>query len=90
MKQCWDADPLKRPDIHTLWNKISEMNRLYQNMPNKSEANNGLEINKTSNSNYTDRSFTSKVHQFENFPEPRNATEGINNLLNFEIQKEYF
>ncbi|RIA96675.1 kinase-like domain-containing protein [Glomus cerebriforme] len=75
MKQCWDADPLKRPDIGTLWRKMGEMNRLYQNLPNESEANNGLEINKTSNSNYTDRSFTSKVHQFENFPEPRNATE---------------
>src|SRR5205823_2221945 len=23
MEQCWDADPLKRPDIYTLWEKIS-------------------------------------------------------------------
>ena len=22
MEQCWDADPLKRPDINTLWKKI--------------------------------------------------------------------
>ncbi|RIA96682.1 kinase-like domain-containing protein [Glomus cerebriforme] len=74
MKQCWDADPLKRPDIDTLWEKIREMNRLYQSMPNESKANNNLKMNKLSE-NYTSRSFTSKVHQFENFPEPRNATE---------------
>ncbi|RIA89495.1 kinase-like domain-containing protein [Glomus cerebriforme] len=75
MKQCWDADPLKRPDIRSLWNKIREVIRLYQNMPNESEANNNL--NKTSDleANYTSKTFTSKVHQFENLPEPRNATE---------------
>ncbi|RGB28004.1 kinase-like domain-containing protein [Rhizophagus diaphanus] len=30
MKQCWDADPSKRPDIDTLWKKISEVNFDYQ------------------------------------------------------------
>ncbi|CAB4438091.1 unnamed protein product [Rhizophagus irregularis] len=30
MKQCWDADPSKRPDIVTLDNKISEINLFYQ------------------------------------------------------------
>ncbi|RIA78759.1 hypothetical protein C1645_842397 [Glomus cerebriforme] len=77
MKQCWDADPLKRPKINTIKNKIKEIYRLYQNMSNELEANNNLEMNKTSNleTSYTSRLFTSKVHQFENFPEPRNATE---------------
>src|SRR5687767_4348471 len=28
MKQCWDADPLKRPDAITLWRKIKDMNTL--------------------------------------------------------------
>ncbi|RGB28724.1 kinase-like domain-containing protein [Rhizophagus diaphanus] len=31
MKQCWDADPSKRPDINTLRNKIREINLFYQN-----------------------------------------------------------
>ncbi|RIA85651.1 kinase-like domain-containing protein [Glomus cerebriforme] len=77
MKQCWDADPLKRPNTYTLYKKIREMNRLYHNMPNESEVNNNLEMNKTSCSgiSYTSRLLTSKVHQFEKFPEPRNATE---------------
>jgi serine/threonine protein kinase len=29
MKQCWDADPTKRPDIKMLSNKINDMNRSY-------------------------------------------------------------
>src|SRR3954470_6399252 len=28
MEQCWDADPLKRPDINTLTIKIRDMNTL--------------------------------------------------------------
>ena len=51
----------------------------YQNMSNESEKDN-LEMNKASNleTNYTSsRLFTSKIHNFENLPEPRNATEGI-------------
>ncbi|CAB5350053.1 unnamed protein product [Rhizophagus irregularis] len=43
-----------------------------------SEVNDNLEINRTScfETDYTSsRLFTSKVHRFENFPKPRNATE---------------
>ncbi|RIA82332.1 kinase-like domain-containing protein [Glomus cerebriforme] len=71
MKQCWDADPLKRPDIYTLLRKIREMNLSYN-------QNNNLEINDISSieTNYTSsKLFTSKVYQFENLPEPKNATE---------------
>ncbi|RIA86518.1 hypothetical protein C1645_779477 [Glomus cerebriforme] len=25
MEQCWDADPLKRPDIQTLWKNIEKI-----------------------------------------------------------------
>ncbi|GBB92094.1 hypothetical protein RclHR1_19610002 [Rhizophagus clarus] len=76
MKQCWDADPSIRPDIDTLWTKINEINILYQNKSDESLTqpgeNNNLKLeNFTSNS----KLFTSKVHQFENLPEPRNATE---------------
>src|SRR2546430_2147094 len=74
MKKCWDADPLKRPDIDTLWKKIKELHLSYQNMPNESfqsEINNNLEANYTSSKIFS----TSKIHKFENLPEPRNATE---------------
>ncbi|GBB84866.1 hypothetical protein RclHR1_11440005 [Rhizophagus clarus] len=75
MKQCWDADPLERPDIKTLRNKISEINASYQNIPIELDVDSILETS-DSETNYTSsRLFTSKIHQFENFPEPRNATE---------------
>ncbi|CAB4420729.1 unnamed protein product [Rhizophagus irregularis] len=72
IKQCWNADPSKRPDIHTLEKKMREINLFYQSQSN--DQLDSLEIN---NSNSLANYATSKVHQFENFPEPRNATEGI-------------
>ncbi|GET66839.1 kinase-like domain-containing protein [Rhizophagus irregularis DAOM 181602=DAOM 197198] len=90
MKQCWDADPEKRPDIKTFFNKIRKINRLnYQNEINEDKSifkklfekiklstkinvSNNFETNNTS----TSRLFTSKVYQFKNLPEPKNATEG--------------
>ncbi|CAB4389980.1 unnamed protein product [Rhizophagus irregularis] len=79
MKQCWDADPSKRPDIGTLDYEISNLNLYYQNKPNelltKLEEDNSLEIGDLENYTNSSRLFTSKVHQFENLPEPRNATE---------------
>ncbi|PKK73202.1 hypothetical protein RhiirC2_679453, partial [Rhizophagus irregularis] len=80
MKECWDSDPSKRPDAYTLLKKIEKINFDYQNMSDglfQSESDN-LEITKASNleTNYTgSRLFTSKIHNFENLPEPRNATE---------------
>src|SRR5581483_1548384 len=35
MEQCWDADPLKRPDTYTLRLKLNEIYLLYQNKPNE-------------------------------------------------------
>ncbi|POG60232.1 kinase-like domain-containing protein [Rhizophagus irregularis DAOM 181602=DAOM 197198] len=77
MKECWDADPSKRPDIKTLAFKIQEMNLYYQNMTDESfqsEIDRNLELDIT-NSSTDSILFTSKIHQFENLPEPRNATE---------------
>jgi serine/threonine protein kinase len=74
MKECWDADPLKRPGIRTLRDKIIEINASYQNISNELDANDNLETSKLEASYNLS---TSKVYQFENFPEPRNATEGI-------------
>ncbi|RGB34629.1 kinase-like domain-containing protein [Rhizophagus diaphanus] len=84
--QCWDADSSKRPDSDTLLNEIDRLiNLYYQTKSNElltqleEDNNNNLEINIVSSlENYT--SSTSKLHQFEDLPEPRNATEG-NNLL---------
>jgi serine/threonine protein kinase len=84
MKQCWDAVPSKRPDINILWRKINELNLFYQNKSDdQPEKKNNLEINglenfTSSNSNIP----TSKLHQFDNLPEPRNATEGIMLIMN--------
>ncbi|PKC55483.1 hypothetical protein RhiirA1_429513, partial [Rhizophagus irregularis] len=77
MKECWDADPLKRPDAYALWKSMKRLNLDYQNMSDElfqSEMDN-LEKNKVEE-NYTSSSlFTSKIHNFGNLPEPRNATE---------------
>ncbi|PKY60880.1 hypothetical protein RhiirA4_520238, partial [Rhizophagus irregularis] len=91
MKRCWDTDPSKRPDIYTLVDKICEINLFYQSQSNvQLEENNSLEIN-NSNSLVNYAISTSKVHQFENFPEPRNATEGIILIVNLlsNILKNY-
>jgi serine/threonine protein kinase len=79
MKQCWDADPLKRPDIITLDKQIGKIHLSYQNMPDELFQPKGINNSETkTNTKYTSsRLFTSKIHQFENLPEPKNATEGI-------------
>jgi serine/threonine protein kinase len=82
MKECWDADPSKRPDPKTFWKKIQKMNLYYQSIPNESlqsEIYSNLELDETNSliNSTNSRLFASKIHQFENLPEPRNATEGI-------------
>ncbi|RGB39991.1 kinase-like domain-containing protein [Rhizophagus diaphanus] len=89
MEQCWDADPSKRPDTYTLWYRIQEMNLYYQSMKDESfqsEIYSNLEQDKTNN-NTNSRLFTSKIHQFENLPEPRKATE--EELEAFHSNKSY-
>ncbi|GBC00761.1 hypothetical protein RclHR1_03970003 [Rhizophagus clarus] len=83
MKQCWDADPSKRPDVVTLWKKINEINLHYQNKSNYLLTllpvnNDNLEV-MSSVENYT--STTSKLYHFDNFPEPKNATEEEQEVL---------
>ncbi|RGB33740.1 hypothetical protein C1646_703738 [Rhizophagus diaphanus] len=88
MKECWDANPLKRPDANTLWERMNRLNLDYQNMSDelfKSEMDN-LEMNKVEENYTSSRLFTSKIHNFGNLPEPRNATEVFHsNLYNFNI-----
>ncbi|GBC17264.2 uncharacterized protein OCT59_026159 [Rhizophagus irregularis] len=79
MEQCWDADPSKRPDVDILVDKIREIHLSYQNKPNElfqSKAKNNSETKTNSNYTSSSRLFTSKTHQFDNLPEPKNATEG--------------
>ena len=80
MKQCWDADPSKRPDIYALFTKIREIHQNILNGSFQLKTSNNSTTNKTKylKTNYTNsKLFTSRLHQFENLPEPRNATEGI-------------
>ncbi|POG60720.1 kinase-like domain-containing protein [Rhizophagus irregularis DAOM 181602=DAOM 197198] len=35
MKECWNADPLKRPDIYTLWKRMKRINLDYQTFLSK-------------------------------------------------------
>ncbi|GBC11231.2 kinase-like domain-containing protein [Rhizophagus irregularis DAOM 181602=DAOM 197198] len=56
-------------------NKISEINASYKNTTNELDANSNFETNNLETNYTSSRLFTSKIHQFENFPEPRNATE---------------
>ncbi|POG72957.1 kinase-like domain-containing protein [Rhizophagus irregularis DAOM 181602=DAOM 197198] len=73
--QCWDADPSKRLNISELLRKIREIDLSYQNMPNESFQTNITNNLESGFTNTYNKLFTSKIHQFENFPEPRNATE---------------
>ncbi|RIA85457.1 kinase-like domain-containing protein [Glomus cerebriforme] len=76
MEQCWDADPLKRPDTFKILKKMDEINLNYQKIPiHRLEANINLKINELSDLKVNYTSNTNKIYQF---PEPRNATEGIN------------
>jgi len=83
MEQCWDADPVKRPDIVSLFRKMREMKRInYQN--EEQQANNSTNINSNPqvNSDYStsfsfnNSFFSSRVYKFKNLPQPRNATKG--------------
>jgi serine/threonine protein kinase len=78
MKECWDADPLKRPNADALEKKMKKIHLYYQNMSDELSQSKTSDISSDVETNYTSsRLSTSKVHYFENLPEPRNATEGI-------------
>ncbi|GES78410.1 kinase-like domain-containing protein [Rhizophagus clarus] len=70
------------PDINTLYDEIYEMNRLnYQNElnENNTDENNKIGMGSIETHNIistSGRLFTSKIYQFKNLPEPKNATEG--------------
>ncbi|RGB30578.1 kinase-like domain-containing protein [Rhizophagus diaphanus] len=81
MEQCWDADPLKRPGINTFKKKMNEIMSYYQNKPNELPQLK-IKTNNVTNNNISSRLFTSKIHKFENLPEPKNATEDEDEVYN--------
>ncbi len=79
MEQCWDADPLRRPDIKTLRKEMSKINRYYQSINEEQLTNIRLNTNVSTSSSIINslvKNFNSKLYIFEGLPEPRNATEG--------------
>ncbi|GBC07446.1 hypothetical protein RclHR1_07480006 [Rhizophagus clarus] len=73
MEQCWNANPSERPNIDTLLERMEEIKTYYQN--NTNELPQLLpKIDEICN-NISSKVFTSKIHKFENLPEPKNATE---------------
>jgi serine/threonine protein kinase len=86
IKQCWDADPLKRPkaeELSTLlWNLYSDAEYEENSVINKQikdadEINNSL-IESTDAFSYTTHPqavYTSRLLDFENLPEPKNSDE---------------
>ncbi|GBC04873.1 hypothetical protein RclHR1_05910006 [Rhizophagus clarus] len=89
MEQCWDANPLKRPNINTLRNKIREIKTYYHNKPDELPPIKEV-LNKETSNNISNKPFTSKIHKFANLPEPKNATEEVqeafhSKLYNFNI-----
>jgi serine/threonine protein kinase len=83
MEQCWDADSIKRPDIDTLKDEMKELLLYFQNNQNENKeqvfSNQYQQLNNFFTNNSIDsisKNHNSKIYQFENFPEPKNATEG--------------
>ncbi|EXX53936.1 polo kinase CDC5 [Rhizophagus irregularis DAOM 197198w] len=76
LEQCWDANPLKRPDINTLCNKMNEIMLYYRNKPDELPQT-IIQVDEKTSNIMSSKIFTSKIHNFENLPEPKNATEGM-------------
>ncbi|CAB4415734.1 unnamed protein product [Rhizophagus irregularis] len=110
MEQCWDANPTKRPDIITLFNKIINIRRSYFQNDNEQRIfisskitsinNSQLNTRFNVNSSSSDSSFfgnssasssiwdiSSRVYNFKNLPEPKNATKAYNSIqFDFDLQ----
>ncbi|RIA82105.1 kinase-like domain-containing protein [Glomus cerebriforme] len=82
MEQCWDAISSKRPDIYALCDKIYQLKKSY-NFNEIEERNTYIynsQLNADFSTNYSSINSSirnlSKVHIFEDLPEPKNASEG--------------
>ncbi|CAB4407560.1 unnamed protein product [Rhizophagus irregularis] len=96
MEQCWDADSTKRPDANTLETEIKKLLLNFQNNQDESQkqiiSNQHQQLSNYYSSNSIDsmsKNYTSKTYQFENFPEPKNATEAFHSKpYSFNIPNE--
>ncbi|GBB95705.1 hypothetical protein RclHR1_00260010 [Rhizophagus clarus] len=74
MEQCWDADPTKRPNITDLDNEVYKMRKLFHN----DELGLLYDTSKIflySDHDYDSSRHNSRIYEFKNLPEPKNATE---------------
>ena len=78
MELCWDADLTKRPDANTLDIELGELTRLYfqNNEQTISDQESNTPVINDNSIISMSRNYTSKIYQFKNLSEPRNATEG--------------
>ncbi|RIA90984.1 kinase-like domain-containing protein [Glomus cerebriforme] len=82
MERCWNADPLKRPDINILLNDIKEIKRSYYDNDIDQESENLDDIQLDINSNLNIKNTTSKLYIFKDIPEPRNIIEDDDEIYN--------
>ena len=79
MEQCWDADITKRPNIIKIDMEIKKLIKLYFQNEEPIVFNQESSTSCISNSiDSISKNYTSKIYQFKNLPEPRNAIEGMN------------
>jgi serine/threonine protein kinase len=82
MKQCWNAYPEERPSIKILMSKIESIYKSYYHNETgiTNETKNIFKENIFKSNTESNKIFTSQVYEFKNFPEPKNATEGMSNI----------
>ncbi|PKK66126.1 hypothetical protein RhiirC2_754011 [Rhizophagus irregularis] len=88
--ECWNADSTKRPDTNALLlHEIKNLLLIFQN--NQDESRKQIIFNQhqqlsnyylSNSSDLMSKNCTSKIYQFENFPEPKNATEDDDDIYN--------
>ncbi|CAI2168376.1 6836_t:CDS:2 [Funneliformis geosporum] len=83
MKQCWDADPLKRPCLETLFLELYKMKLYYQN-------NNIQKANSNNTNSKLSIKSNSKIHNiYKGLYEPRNAFKEEQKAYNkLQLEKE--
>ncbi|CAB5109897.1 unnamed protein product [Rhizophagus irregularis] len=93
MEQCWDANPKNRPKIETLLDAIKGINKKFREKNNNesfqhdlNDKNNTLKVY-TNNSKISELLIKSKMHRFEDLPEPKNASEEEQKALHHEFYK---
>src|SRR2546429_4858254 len=79
MKQCWDANPSKRPDIKFLEKKIKELNKRYHMAEDHIDLNQKEIQNNDNLSSQIINSISTfyDTGSLPSLPKPKNATEGI-------------